>query len=120
MWNSIRVTMLSVRIERDEDIAVVRLGGELDIATIPQLRQAALEQLADGTCRQLTLNLAELTFLDSSALGALVELRRAATSYDASLRLEGVQPGAARIITIAGLAQDFGLPPSDAPTAEIS
>jgi anti-anti-sigma factor len=115
-----RVTKLSVRVERDEETVLVRLAGELDIATIPQLRQAALDQLASGSCRQLTIDLAELTFLDSSALGALVELRKAATSYDATMRLDGVQPGAARIITIAGLAEDFGLPPSDAPSAEIS
>jgi anti-anti-sigma factor len=125
MCNSIGVTTLSVRIEHDEGLAVVSLAGELDIATISQLRKAALDQLATGSCRQLTINLAEVTFLDSIALGVLVELRKAAISLGASLSLDGVQPAAARIITIAGLADDFGLPrggtaPGETPSAEVS
>jgi anti-sigma B factor antagonist len=51
---------------------VVRVSGELDVDTRPRL-QTALRQAVDAGARQVVLDLAEVPFMDSSGLGALVE-----------------------------------------------
>jgi anti-sigma B factor antagonist len=49
----------------------LRLSGELDMASTPQLR-AALQRQVDAGVRQCVLDLAELTFCDSVGLSTLL------------------------------------------------
>lgn len=94
---------------RDADRWIVSLAGELDLATVGLLREAAQPALDDPTCTTLVLELAELTFLDSTGLGCWIELRNATEDTGGSLVLENVPPSALRTLTIAGLAPLFGL-----------
>ena len=55
--------------------AHVRLEGELDNLSVPVLRQT-VDTLFDGGCFQIRLDLAALSFIDSSGLGALVSIWR--------------------------------------------
>jgi anti-sigma B factor antagonist len=54
--------------------AVVRLGGELDLYNAPIVRQA-LADVAAGKPSRLVVDLAEVSFIDSTALGVLIEAR---------------------------------------------
>jgi anti-anti-sigma factor len=54
-------------------LAGLRLAGELDLATVPLLTQALLDLESE---REVHLDLATLTFLDSSGLHAIVKLAR--------------------------------------------
>src|SRR2546423_6094006 len=56
------------------DAIVVRLAGELDLYNAPALRKALLECVARRPSR-LVVDLAEVTFVDSTALGTLIEAR---------------------------------------------
>ena len=64
----------------------MRLAGELDLRTAPQLTEAFASIRSNGKAK---LDLAELTFIDSSGLHAILE---AASSVDGAgpLILEGV------------------------------
>ena len=98
---------LSTRHEADR--AVVVLSGELDLATVAMLRDAARPALDDPAVSTLVLDLAALTFLDSTGLGCWIELRNAAEDAGKSLVLQDVPPSALRTVSIAGLAPLFGL-----------
>lgn len=65
--------------------------GRLDAQAAPAARQA-LEALAAGGARRIVVDLAGVTFLDSSGLGALVAGLKAARARGAELRLAA--PGA--------------------------
>jgi anti-sigma B factor antagonist len=58
-------------IERGEDLAVVVIGGEIDYAVSPQLREHINARIRDGA-RSIVLDLAAVTFIDSTAIGVLV------------------------------------------------
>jgi anti-sigma B factor antagonist len=55
----------------DEDIAVVVAGGELDFAASPQIRSRLTERIEAGA-RRVVIDLSGATFIDSTAIGALV------------------------------------------------
>jgi anti-sigma B factor antagonist len=59
--------------ERDGAV-VVRLAGELDLYNSAAVR-AALDAAAQRTSERLVVDLAEVTFMDSTALGVLIEAR---------------------------------------------
>jgi anti-sigma B factor antagonist len=108
----IRVVELTVHFSADGDRSVLQLTGELDLDSVRELRQHARAELAGRRCRVLTIDMSGLTFIDSTGLGLLVELRNLAGTTDATVELANVPSGLARIIAIAGLAETFGLPPS--------
>jgi anti-anti-sigma factor len=60
--------------EQQGDAWVVRLGGELDLYNAEKIREALLE-LAGRSPERLVLDLREVEFIDSTALGALIEAR---------------------------------------------
>jgi anti-sigma B factor antagonist len=110
MCDSKRVpSELQVSTEIDGDRAVLRVTGDLDLATLDDLRTPAEAQLNAPDRSAVVIDLAGLTFLDSSGLGLLVGLRKQATRRQIGLVLAKVPSGPARIISIAGLSDTFGL-----------
>jgi anti-anti-sigma factor len=75
----VRPTNFEIREEATEPVLVLTVTGELDMNTVEQLATQVEERLAAGP-RPLTLNLAELAFMDSSGLRLLIDL------YDRSQR----------------------------------
>lgn len=88
---------------------MVALDGELDLATVPSLRETGLAALDSPECTTLVLDLGGLTFLDSTGIGCWIELRNRAEDDGKVLELQSVPPAAKRTVTIAGLAALFGL-----------
>ena len=68
-------TGFHVRTERSGGITVLRLVGELDVATAAELRRAVAEALEQMPC-VLTLDLSGLSFVDSTGIGVLVGASR--------------------------------------------
>lgn len=66
--------------------AVLRVSGEMDLVTSPELRQRVHEAVADGR-RSLVLDLSEVLFCDSSGVGVLIATRRLIRSCQGRLRL---------------------------------
>ena len=60
--------------EWNEGACVVRLGGELDLYNAETVRKALFEVCSDGTER-VVVDLSEVEFVDSTALGVLIEAR---------------------------------------------
>src|SRR5437763_179186 len=60
--------------ERREAAVVVRLGGELDLYNADEVRKALTEAIDDGAER-IVVDMSEVDFVDSTALGVLIEAR---------------------------------------------
>jgi anti-anti-sigma factor len=71
---------MEIRTTRDGTAARMELTGELDIGTGPDLEEAVVRALHEGA-RDVVVDLARTTFMDSSGLGSLI---RAARSVDAA------------------------------------
>lgn len=77
---------------------VLRVEGDLDLATCPELERA-LED-ADPA-KRVVVDLSGCTFLDSSALRVLVQRARAAEAAGGTIALVTRDPGILRILDIA-------------------
>jgi anti-sigma B factor antagonist len=88
-----------LELERD---TVLVLRGEFDLNGIEVFEEAVASVRPRDS---LVLDLRELTFMDSSGLGALVSLRERARSGGWSLVLSAPQPPVALVLRISGLAQ---------------
>lgn len=86
---------------------MVPLVGELDIAVADDVRRRGLAALDTDGIDALVLGLADVTFLDSSAIGALVEIRNAAHAAGIPVHLRGVSSSILRTIEIMGLSDLF-------------
>lgn len=98
---------LTARSERD-GMRVVTVSGEVDMLTSPQLRALLLEEVQRGS-RALVLDMEGITFLGTSGLAVLIELRDATRAASVDLRLVCTARRVVRPLTIAGLVPLFNL-----------
>ena len=61
-------------IEEIEDGSIIRLAGELDLYNAPAVREALLRASMDSP-KRVIVDLSEVEFIDSTALGVLIEAR---------------------------------------------
>jgi anti-sigma B factor antagonist len=86
---------------------VVRLGGELDLYNAAQVRAALVEAVAEAPER-IVVDLGEVEFLDSTALGVLIEARsRLANRAGLMLAAPGLETR--RALQISGLDKLFAV-----------
>jgi anti-sigma B factor antagonist len=98
-----------VRLDIDGHPTLV-VYGELDLMTSPTLHDAVAQVLSEHP-RIVLIDLANVTFLDSSALGTLVVAQRHVADAGAELRLVAVAPQPAKIFEVTGLADRFRIFP---------
>jgi len=94
----------------DGPAAVLRVSGELDLATADQLRQA-VGQYADSP-RPLIIDLAGVTFCDSTGFGVLINAYRRVTSAGGRLLLCGLQPRLTGLLEVTGIDRVIPVHPS--------
>jgi anti-sigma B factor antagonist len=92
-------------VEKVGETCLVRLGGELDLYNAPDIRRAFTDACADSPQR-IVVDLGEVEFIDSTALGVLIEARSKMTNGRAFLL---AAPGleTRRALKISGLDRHF-------------
>ena len=93
------------------DCALIRVGGEIDVYTAPQLREAVLELIGQGVAHVIA-DLRAVEFLDSTGLGAIVGGQKRLRANEGSLVLAASPDRIVRLFRITGLDRAFSLYPS--------
>jgi anti-sigma B factor antagonist len=87
---------------------VIHPTGDVDAYTAPELR-AELREATDGGVRVVVVDLADVTFIDSAGLGALVGAHRRMLESDGHLRIVRPPPLVSRAFELTGLDEVFEL-----------
>jgi anti-sigma B factor antagonist len=82
----------------------IDLHGDLDLDTAPKLSEQ-LDDLARNRALLVVVGLADVTFLDSSGLRALVHGARAIENAGGRLLIEGASGAVARVLELTDLLQ---------------
>ncbi len=85
---------------------ILTLSGELDINARDDLRAAILAAVDDDG--DVVLDLAGATFLDSEALGSLIDGYTEALARGAGYRAVGARGLVGRVLTVSGARELFG------------
>ena len=101
---------ITLAVHRDGTRVVIVVGGEVDMLTSPHLRALVLEHLGEAAGVDLVvLDLDAVTFLGTSGLAVLIEVREAAHMAGVELRLACTARRVLRPLTIAGLVTLFDI-----------
>lgn len=104
-WQEDRMA-LTISIEHDNGTTVASLTGDLDGDTCAELGAALA---AGASAGGLVIDLAGLTFIDSSGITELVEAREACVGRNAPFTLRATTPSVRRVLEITGLLEHFGI-----------
>ena len=88
------------------DCAVLRAVGEIDGYTAPRLREHVIDLVENGV-RHIVADLREVTFLDSTGLGALIGSLKRLRGHDGTLTLVIGADRVFRIFRVTGLDRVF-------------
>jgi anti-sigma B factor antagonist len=97
---------------------VLTLAGELDAYDAPSLRTAFADAVAAAAGATVVLDLTAVTFLDSTALGAVVGLLRRIRESDGELRVVLPETEARRIFELTSLDRSLDVRASRASALE--
>lgn len=89
------------------DDIVITLTGSLDLASRGQLTKAASAAVTGADGRAVVLDLAGLTFLDSTGIGALVETAGQAEDAGVAFRLRNPSARVTRILELTGMIDQW-------------
>jgi anti-sigma B factor antagonist len=94
-------------VEEKDDAQIIRLGGELDLYNADAVREA-LFAACNGGASRVVVDLGEVEFMDSTALGVLIEARTKLPNRKAFLL---ASPGleTKRALQISGLDRHFSV-----------
>jgi len=104
---SVADTPFSVSTSTVDDGVRVAASGEVDISTADRLR-IGLAEAMDGAS-SISIDLTEVTFMDSHGLRVLIEACVAAA--DRRFVIESASPNVRRLIHVSGLGESFGMAP---------
>ncbi|MEV0729853.1 MULTISPECIES: STAS domain-containing protein [Polymorphospora] len=97
------MTLAITRGESD-GTAVLRLSGELDMATVPVLNSGVDELLGDGR-HHILLDLEGLAFCDSAGMASFVRGDNECAARGGWLRLTGFTGPVERVLRVTGLVE---------------
>jgi anti-sigma B factor antagonist len=88
---------------RDRATVVLAVAGEIDMGTVDDLRRALSEVLNDSPPRRLVVDLAEVGFLESTGIAALMAAYRSGRAQQSTVTLINRQPLPRRVLEISGV-----------------
>jgi len=94
---------LNITTESRGDILIARVSGELDIRTVPYFKEKILDKTESSGINNLLLNLKDVSFIDSSGLGAILGRYRYLKKKEGKVLLVSLKPQVKKIFNMAGM-----------------
>lgn len=104
---------LNIEMEIIQDVLCVRLSGELDHHTADNLRVLLTKTLEGYDIRHIVLNLASLSFMDSSGLGVILGRYKQLKRLHGEMVVCEISPAIQRLFEMSGLFKIINLEPSE-------
>lgn len=98
---------MTVTTEFQGNAAIINLSGNVDYSSQEDIRKANRHALSNPQVREIQVNCAELTFLDSSVIRALLILKKEADEAGKSLILLNCNDNTREVFEIGGFDRMF-------------
>jgi anti-anti-sigma factor len=94
---------LDIATENHGDVRVIRLSGELDIATAPRLISTVCDLAGTGP-KRIELDCGDVGFVDSAGVRALIVSRNEAAQRGSHLEVVAASTSMGRVLDMTGLS----------------
>jgi anti-sigma B factor antagonist len=101
-------TLFRAEVESNDSLHVVRVFGELDQSTAPELR-TSLDAVLDGPPAGVLVDLGGCEFIDSTGLSLLVEAKRRLAEGDRRFGVCCADVDVRRLLELTGIDEAVGL-----------
>ncbi len=101
---------LKISSRSQDDVAVVTVGGEVDLYTAPQLRDELVGALEDGA-RRLVIDMSRVEFCDSTGISVLLSAMKRSRDNEGDLELVAPKPAVTKVLEVTGLDEVFTIHP---------
>ena len=98
---------MSVSVEFRGDVATITLSGNVDYSVQDEIRRANQQALAKENVKEICVDFARVTFLDSSVIRALLTLQKESAEAGKSLVLLHCNENTREVFEIGGFDQMF-------------
>jgi anti-anti-sigma factor len=106
-WSMAKRFNVTSLVDPDGARGLIFLRGEIDIAAADDIITEAASLLSRGTIKRLVIDLAHVTFLDASGIGALVEVYRMTDNPGRTASLRDPSHAAAAVLKLTAIDQLF-------------
>ena len=96
--------------EQENNVLKVEVNGRLVAAVAPALREEVIGKMGDGT--NVLFDLSKMEHIDSSGLGALVQILQKAKASGGKVVLANLQPGPKIVFDITKVSRVFDIVPT--------
>jgi len=107
-----------LELEQLQNTLIVRLNGDLDLGIADHLRSTLDEALDNQPVRNIILNLAGVSFIDSSVLGVLLGRYKRVMKTGGKVCIVEPQPQVRKILELSGLLRIMDEFPGEAVALE--
>jgi anti-sigma B factor antagonist len=97
---------LGIEVSKEDGAAVLKVTGEIDVATAPRLREHVVKLVGDGETR-IVVDMEGVDFIDSTGLGALVGALKRVRTHGGELVIVCTRPRLLKVFEITGLVRVF-------------
>ncbi|MGV2942269.1 anti-sigma factor antagonist [Mesobacillus sp. LC4] len=94
---------ISIDVKEKESMLAVKVSGEIDAYTAPQLREK-LFPLSEKEGVKMVVDLSEVNYMDSTGLGVFVGVFKNVRAHDGEFKIVGLSERLQRLFEITGLA----------------
>jgi len=99
---------LSIARTVEDQTAVVVAEGEVDVSCASELRDA-INAALDGEATQVTVDLAQVPYIDSTGIGVLVGAVHRAEEAGVALRVANPQRNVRRVLDMLAVSAELGI-----------
>lgn len=107
------IVSLAIDLEVKQNVLCIRLSGELDHHTAEELRQKVTNVLENQPINHIVLNLANLSFMDSSGLGVILGRYKQIKNAGGEMVVCSISPAVKRLFEMSGLFKIIRLEPNE-------
>jgi anti-sigma B factor antagonist len=97
---------LRIEVRQQGDWSIVEVGGEIDVATAPRLREQLISLVNDERY-QIVVDMAAVDFIDSTGLGVLISGLKRVKTRGGTFALSCTEPRILKVFEITGLLAVF-------------
>lgn len=98
---------MQISIRRVENVTIVDISGDIDLANSPEVRKALLREVRENRMPRVVLNLSDVRYIDSSGVASLVEGLKASRDMGSRFILFGLTGHAREVLQLSRLLKVF-------------